>query len=94
MVGVSKNAFSFVHYYSVNARQQCFSEASTRRSADLLSSFTTIKTVMNNLYGGLAEILLALLKNMDTRENVLEYLAEVINKNSSRSHIQVFPHFS
>ncbi|KAB1211486.1 putative ubiquitin conjugation factor E4 [Morella rubra] len=91
LVGVPKNAFSFVHYYSVNARQQCFSEASTRRSADLLSSFTTIKTVMNNLYGGLAEILLALLKNMDTRENVLEYLAEVINKNSSRSHIQVDP---
>ncbi|KAH6771597.1 U-box domain-containing protein [Perilla frutescens var. frutescens] len=36
--------------------QQCFSEASTRRPADLLSSFTTIKTVMNNLYDGLAEV--------------------------------------
>ncbi|CAL2250120.1 unnamed protein product [Prunus armeniaca] len=68
--------------------QQCFSEASTRRPADLLSSFTTIKTVMNNLYDGLAEVLLLLLKNADTRENVLEYLAEVINKNSSRAHIQ------
>ncbi|KAL6287789.1 hypothetical protein ACE6H2_012179 [Prunus campanulata] len=71
--------------------QQCFSEASTRRPADLLSSFTTIKTVMNNLYDGLAEVLLLLLKNADTRENVLEYLAEVINKNSSRAHIQVDP---
>ncbi|XP_038903925.1 probable ubiquitin conjugation factor E4 isoform X1 [Benincasa hispida] len=71
--------------------QQCFSEASTRRPADLLSSFTTIKTVMNNLYDGIAEVLLSLLKNTETRENVLEYLAEVINRNSSRAHIQVDP---
>ncbi|KAA8547943.1 hypothetical protein F0562_004372 [Nyssa sinensis] len=71
--------------------QQCFSEATTRRQADLLSSFTTIKTVMNNLYDGLTEVLLCLLKKTDTRENVLEYIAEVINKNSSRAHIQVDP---
>ncbi|KAJ7971035.1 Ubiquitin conjugation factor like [Quillaja saponaria] len=71
--------------------QLCFSDASTRRPADLLSSFTTIKTVMNNLYDGLAEVLLLLLKNTDIREYVLEYLAEVINKNSSRAHIQVDP---
>ncbi|XP_042517215.1 probable ubiquitin conjugation factor E4 [Macadamia integrifolia] len=71
--------------------QQCFSEASTRRPADLLSSFTTIKTVMNNLYDGLGEVLLTLLKNPDTRESVLEYLAEVIKKNSSRAHLQVDP---
>ncbi|KAI8541697.1 hypothetical protein RHMOL_Rhmol08G0082500 [Rhododendron molle] len=71
--------------------QQCFSEASTRRPADLLSSFTTIKTVMKNLYDGLSEVLLCLLKNAETRENVLEYLGEVINKNSSRAHMQVDP---
>ncbi|KAG8384649.1 hypothetical protein BUALT_Bualt04G0139900 [Buddleja alternifolia] len=71
--------------------QSCFSEASTRRPADLLSSFTTIKTVMNNLYDGLAEVLRCLLKNTNTRENVLEYLAEVINRNSSRAHLQVDP---
>ncbi|XP_022868548.1 probable ubiquitin conjugation factor E4 [Olea europaea var. sylvestris] len=71
--------------------QQCFSEASTRRAADLLSSFTTIKTVMNSLYDGLAEVLMCLLKNTNTRENVLEYLAEVINRNSSRAHLQVDP---
>lgn len=71
--------------------QQCFSEASTRRPADLLSSFTTIKTVMNSLYDGLSEVLLSLLKNTDTRENVLDYLAEVINLNSSRAQIQVDP---
>lgn len=71
--------------------QQCFSEASTRRPADLLSSFTTIKTVMNNLYEGLKQVLHSLLRNADTRESVLEYLAEVINKNMSRAHIQVDP---
>nr|GMC67337.1 probable ubiquitin conjugation factor E4 [Ipomoea batatas] len=71
--------------------QQCFSDASTRRPADLLSSFTTIKTVMNNLYDGLTEMLKCLLKNTNTRENVLEYLAQVINKNASRAHIQVDP---
>ncbi|XWS44355.1 hypothetical protein CRYUN_Cryun15aG0038100 [Craigia yunnanensis] len=71
--------------------QQCFSDASTRRAADLLSSFSTIKAVMNNLYDGLAEVLLCLLKNSETRESVLEYLAEVVNKNASRAHIQVDP---
>ncbi|XP_016453506.2 putative ubiquitin conjugation factor E4 [Nicotiana tabacum] len=71
--------------------QQCFSESATRRPADLLSSFTTIKTVMNNLYDGLAEVLMSLLKNTVIRENVLEYLAAVINKNSSRAHLQVDP---
>ncbi|GMI99261.1 Mutant, snc1 -enhancing 3, r Ubiquitin Fusion Degradation Protein2 [Hibiscus trionum] len=71
--------------------QQCFSEASTRRAADLLSSFTTIKTLMNNLYNDLADVLLCLLRNPETRDSVLEYLAEVINKNASRAHLQVDP---
>ncbi|KAL1291560.1 hypothetical protein HN51_060091 [Arachis hypogaea] len=71
--------------------QQCFSDASTRRPADLLSSFSTIKTVMNNLYDGLYEVLFILLKSKDTRDSVLEYLAEVININASRAHIQVDP---
>ncbi|CAK7323007.1 unnamed protein product [Dovyalis caffra] len=71
--------------------QQCFSDATNRRQADLLSSFTTIKTLMNNLYDGLSEVLLVLLKNSDTRESVLQYLAEVINRNATRAHIQVDP---
>ncbi|XP_062215292.1 probable ubiquitin conjugation factor E4 isoform X1 [Phragmites australis] len=71
--------------------QQCFSEASSRRPADLLSSFTTIKSVMNGLYDGLKGVILILLKNLDTRENVLEYIAEVINKNAARSGMQVDP---
>ncbi|GKA46025.1 probable ubiquitin conjugation factor E4 [Tanacetum coccineum] len=71
--------------------QQCFSESATRRPADLVSAFTTIKAVMNNLYDGLAEVLRSLLKNTSTRENVLQYIAEVINKNASRAHIQVDP---
>jgi ubiquitin conjugation factor E4 B len=44
---------------------------------------------MNHLYDGLSEVLLALLKNSDTRESVLQYLAEVINRNATRAHIQV-----
>ncbi|OAY80595.1 putative ubiquitin conjugation factor E4 [Ananas comosus] len=71
--------------------QQCFANASTRRPADLLSSYTTIKTVMNILYDGLAEVFLTLLKNTDTREKVLEFIAEVIKKNAARSRMQVDP---
>ncbi|WVZ57309.1 hypothetical protein U9M48_007709 [Paspalum notatum var. saurae] len=71
--------------------QQCFSEASSRRPADLLSSYATIRSVMNGLYDGLKDVLLILLKNLDTREKVLEYIAEVINKNASRSGMQVDP---
>ncbi|CAN1163011.1 Probable ubiquitin conjugation factor E4 [Linum perenne] len=69
--------------------RQCFSAASTSRPADLLSSFTTIKTVMNSLHEGLSDVLLTLLKSADIREHVLQYLAEVINRNASRAHIQV-----
>ncbi|KAI3897369.1 hypothetical protein MKX03_021964 [Papaver bracteatum] len=69
--------------------QQCFSNS--RRPADLQSSFSTIKTVMNNLYDGVSEVFLYLLKNSDTRECVLSYLAEVIKKNATRAHMQVDP---
>lgn len=72
-----------------NVRQQCFSEASTRRNADLMSSFATIKNVMHQLYHGMYEILLKLLKASDTREHVLMYLTDVIQKNAGRSQIQV-----
>ncbi|PKA50695.1 putative ubiquitin conjugation factor E4 [Apostasia shenzhenica] len=71
--------------------QQCFSESSTRRPADLISSFTTIKTVMNILYDGLGEVIFSLLKSVDTREKVLQFLAAVIMKNSARSGMQVDP---
>ncbi|XP_057872482.2 probable ubiquitin conjugation factor E4 [Cryptomeria japonica] len=71
--------------------QQCFSNADTRRPADLSSSFTTIKTVMNQIYEGLHFVLYALLKNSNTREKVLEYLAEVIKKNAARAQINVNP---
>ncbi|KAK1305799.1 putative ubiquitin conjugation factor E4 [Acorus calamus] len=68
---------------------QFFKEASTRRPADLLSAFATIKSTTNILQDVLAEIFHNLLKNMDTRERVLEYFAVLINKNSSRSRMQV-----
>ncbi|PRQ32515.1 putative aminoacyltransferase, E1 ubiquitin-activating enzyme [Rosa chinensis] len=73
------------HPFSVS---EFFSEGSN--TADK-SSYVTIKTVMNILYDGLAQVLLTLLKNPDTSEKVLEYLAVVINKNSSRAHMQVDP---
>lgn len=44
---------------------------------------------MNILYDGLAEVFLTLLKNTDTREKVLEFIAEVIKKNAARSRMQV-----
>ncbi|ERN10305.1 hypothetical protein AMTR_s00177p00048180, partial [Amborella trichopoda] len=68
---------------------QCFSNASTRRPADLMSSFTTIKTLTNYLYDGLNNVFLTLLRLKDTRERALSYLSELIKKNSGRSHIQV-----
>ncbi|CDY26421.1 BnaC09g42470D [Brassica napus] len=71
--------------------QQCFSGASERRPADLLSSFSTIKNFMNILYSGLHDVLMILLKSTDTRECVLQFLSEVINANASRAHIQVDP---
>lgn len=70
---------------------QCFSQAETRRQADLQSTFTTIKTVMHQLYEGLHNVLYHLLKNSNTREKVLEYLAEVIEKNAARAGININP---
>lgn len=72
-----------------NVGQQCFSEAATRRNAELMSSFATIKNVMHQLYDGLHEVLLKLLRYTDTREHVLIYLADVIQKNAGRSQMQV-----
>ncbi|KAF2283608.1 hypothetical protein GH714_012184 [Hevea brasiliensis] len=42
---------------------------------------------MNNLYDDLEKVLVTLLRNSDTHEHVLRYLAETINRNSSRAHI-------
>jgi ubiquitin conjugation factor E4 B len=44
---------------------------------------------MNGLYDGLKDVFLILLKILETREKVLEYIAEVINKNVARSGMQV-----
>lgn len=74
-----------------NVGQQCFSEASTRRNADLLASFSTIKNLMHQFYDGLHEVVLKLLKSSDTREHVLMFLADFIEKNAGRSQMQVDP---
>lgn len=70
-------------------RQNCFSDAASRRPADLMSSYATIRTVLHQLYNGLHEILLRLLRSSETREYVLNYLAEVVTKNGARSQMQV-----
>ncbi|MCL7037889.1 hypothetical protein MKW94_026030 [Papaver nudicaule] len=46
---------------------------------------------MSNLYDGLEKLLLHLLKDKDknTRESVLDYIGNVIEKNSARSHMHV-----
>jgi ubiquitin conjugation factor E4 B len=75
-----------------NVGQQCFSEASTRRTSDLTSSYALIKTVMHQLYDGLHDVILKLLKTAEAREKVLQYLADVIQKNANRVQMQVFPY--
>ncbi|KAG0558710.1 hypothetical protein KC19_10G048000 [Ceratodon purpureus] len=74
-----------------NVRQQCFSDSSSRRAGDLNSSYATIKTVMHQLYDGLHEVLMKLLRNSETKEAVLQYLADVIQKNGNRSQLQSNP---
>ncbi|KAL6205242.1 hypothetical protein ACLB2K_022504 [Fragaria x ananassa] len=66
-----------------------FSEGSS--TAGMQSSYYTIKTEMNKLYADLHQVLHTLLKSPDARKRVLEYLAVVINLNSSRARMQVDP---
>jgi ubiquitin conjugation factor E4 B len=77
--------------YLGSIRQQCFSEASTRRTSDLTSSYALIKTVMHQLYDGLHDVILKLLKTAEAREKVLQYLADVIQKNANRVQMQANP---
>ncbi|KAL3691495.1 hypothetical protein R1sor_005146 [Riccia sorocarpa] len=70
---------------------QCFSDAENRRPADINSSSATIKSVMHQLYEGLHELLLKLLRAPETREPVLQYLADLIQKNAKREAIQANP---
>jgi ubiquitin conjugation factor E4 B len=45
---------------------------------------------MHQLYDGLYDVILKLLKTAEAREKVLQYLADVIQKNANRVQIQVF----
>ncbi|KAG0567242.1 hypothetical protein M758_7G160400 [Ceratodon purpureus] len=74
-----------------NVRQQCFSEVSSRRAADLMSSYAMIKAVLHQLYRGLYDVLMVLLRTPDTRESALQYLGEVVQKNVNRSQMQSNP---
>jgi ubiquitin conjugation factor E4 B len=70
-------------------RQQCFADVQSRRQADVLSSFTTLKNVLHQLYEGLHQVVQTLLRQADTREAVLEFLADLIQKNAKREALQV-----
>ncbi|CAM6096554.1 unnamed protein product [Calypogeia fissa] len=74
-----------------NVGQQCFSDVSNRRPSDIISAFATVKTVMHQLYQGLHELLLKLLKSADNRETVLSYIADLIQKNAKREALQANP---
>ncbi|MCL7051340.1 hypothetical protein MKW94_006247 [Papaver nudicaule] len=51
----------------------------------------TIKTYVNRLHDGLEKVLLSLLENADTQENVLRFIGEIIVKNSSMANLQFDP---
>ncbi|KAI3840361.1 hypothetical protein MKX03_005857 [Papaver bracteatum] len=52
-------------------------------------SSTNSPMILSKLYDGLEKVLLCLLKDTQTRERVLEYIGDVIEKNSSRAHMNV-----
>ncbi|KAL2622569.1 hypothetical protein R1flu_002774 [Riccia fluitans] len=60
---------------------QCFSDPENRSREDINSSSAIIRTVMHQLYTGLHELLLNILRVPETREPVLQYLADLVQKN-------------
>ncbi|XP_026430496.1 probable ubiquitin conjugation factor E4 [Papaver somniferum] len=62
-------------------------DSSTSHVYDVSS--TNLPAIMSNLHDGLEDVLLCLLNSKDTRERVLEYLGDVIEKNSSRAHMNI-----
>eukprot|EP00897_Mesotaenium_endlicherianum_P010633 jgi/Mesen1/9599/ME000657S08877 len=72
-----------------SVRQQCFSNPSERRPADINSSNLTIRTITRQLTDSLHEIFRALLKLPDTRERVLQFLGAAITSNAARAQMQV-----
>ncbi|KAH9302734.1 hypothetical protein KI387_014317, partial [Taxus chinensis] len=74
-----------------DAGKICFSSAQTRSPAHLASSFIMVNIVMNQMYEGLRSVLYLLLKNPQGHDKLLDYLAQVINKNGARARINVNP---
>jgi hypothetical protein len=70
---------------SVFQKPQC-------QPSDLTSSYALIRTVMHQLYDGLHDVILELLKMAEAWEKVLQCLADVIQKNANQVQIQVFPY--
>ncbi|KAI3989542.1 hypothetical protein MKX01_031596 [Papaver californicum] len=65
----------------------CSSDASTSHTLDISLKF--LRTSVNDLHNGLKDVISYLLNSKDTRECVLEYIGDVVKKNSSRAHMQV-----
>lgn len=61
----------------------------TRRTNTESSFAKEVRTLTKKLHDGLEEVLLSLLRNCETQENVFEYLSEIIRQNSSITKIQV-----
>ncbi|XP_026385616.1 probable ubiquitin conjugation factor E4 isoform X2 [Papaver somniferum] len=63
----------------------------TRRTNAKSSFSKEVRALTKILHDGLEEVLLSLLRNCETQENVFEYLSEIIRQNSSVTNIQVDP---
>lgn len=72
-----------------NVGKQYFSGIYRNPDQDVSAEYAAIRYALNKLYDRLTGVFKCLLKNNSTRNNLLDFLAEVINKNWIRAHMQV-----
>lgn len=69
--------------------QQCFGQDLTAaRSSDLRSSISSIHAAMGQLHSQLHRIIMALLRNSETREHALNWLAAALRTNQERAKMR------
>lgn len=71
--------------------QQCFAGAATRRPADVRQSMQSLAVAAGQLRQQLHSLLMLFLKNQDTREAALAWLAAALNSNLERTKMQPNP---
>ena len=71
-----------------NVVEQCFSNLTTRRQADVNASISTLRANLNQLQTGLHQCVHALLKAPGCRERVLQFLAAALKLNMGRAKMQ------